>query len=379
MNGRVVAGFLREITPPPPAPFERAFETSPEGFRCAFGDGTIAWLRPGPGRATELRILESRRQRKAPVYVELDDDLAIVTLRLPRVAKPSRPHELQNGDLEFELFPSQCIHRLVRGNRDFAELQSALDRGRARDEWLLVTGTDTHEIIHVAPVPPGDLAALKLPPEPDFFGPMLVLFGRWWQWYSDRSRRPIDFRAAVPWPTEEQAHLLFALVQGKSCATSSPKPDCMPFLYPDDGCKGRAHEMCRLIQDAGFTPRKIWIKPVAVNTWLIVATKNSPTCGVSWSHHVAPLLKVVTNAGGVAEYVIDPALFDGPALRKDWVARIQGVSAQEPPTTVLPWYFYKSSGERDDTFSTTNAELAQVREEFEQRVKNRGAPPYAGC
>jgi len=375
----VVAGFLREITPPPPPSFERAFETSPEGFRCTFSDGTIAWLRPGPGQTARLRILEGRRQRRSPVYVELDDDRAIVTLGLPSIGKASRPREQPNGDLEFELFPSQCIHRLVRENRDFDALRSALEQGRARDQWLIVTGTDTHEIIHVAWVPPSVLGELDLPPEPVFFGSLAVLVARWRQWYSDRSRRPIDLRAAVPWPTEEQAHLLFALVQGKSCATSSPAPDCLPFLYPDDGCKARAHEMCRLIQGAGFTPRKVWIKPFAANTWLTVGTKNSPACGVAWSHHVAPLLKVVTNASTVEDYVIDPSLFNGPALMKDWVARIQGSSTQVPPTTVLPWYFYKSTGEQDAAFSTTNAELAEVREKFEQRVKDRGAPPYAAC
>jgi hypothetical protein len=369
----VVAGILSEITPLPVPPFERAFETSPEGFRCAFGDGTIAWLRPGAGQAARLRILESRRQRKAPVYVELDDDLAIVTLRLPRIGKASRPREHENGDLAFELFPSQCIHTLVRSNRDFTALRSALEQSRARDQWLLVTGTDSHDIIHAASVPPSELVTEYLQTRPGFFTPAVVGLIRARQWLRDWMGRSIRARAAVTWPTEAQAQHLFNTVVTKSCAASSPAPDCIPFEYPDDGCKARAHKMCRLIEDQGFTPRKIFIDLPGIEVFT-VATKNKPGCKVVWSHHVAPLLEVVTNAGVVEDYVIDPSLFPGPVLRTDWVAWIKGASP--PLITVWPWYFYNDSGQLDDNLSKTDAELATVRAEFEMRRLEIGPPPY---
>src|SRR2546425_191015 len=50
--------------------------------------------------------------------------------------------------------------------------------------------------------------------------------------------------------TPQQAQQLFALVASQSY---------IPFKYPDNGCWGRAHEMCRLIIASAVQPRKVWI------------------------------------------------------------------------------------------------------------------------
>ena len=59
--------------------------------------------------------------------------------------------------------------------------------------------------------------------------------------------------------TLQRAREMFDLVNAKLCCPGNPAALCITFLYPDDGCWGRAHEMCRLMIAAGEQPRKIWI------------------------------------------------------------------------------------------------------------------------
>jgi hypothetical protein len=106
---------------------------------------------------------------------------------------------------------------------------------------------------------------------------------------------------------------MFDLVAHKVCCPATAAAPCIPFNYPDDGCWGRAHEMCRLMLAAGITPNKVWIFGN-----LRAASQNNPNCQVLWGWHVAPTLSV-----GGETYVIDPALFNGPVTQATW-AGVQG-------------------------------------------------------
>lgn len=66
----------------------------------------------------------------------------------------------------------------------------------------------------------------------------------------------------------------------------------------------------------GLKPRKIWIQG-----WLQVATRNNPTCSVSWGWHVAPTL-CVRGPGFFQrqDMVIDPSLFTTPVSKPQWKA-----------------------------------------------------------
>src|SRR5262245_6499145 len=125
--------------------------------------------------------------------------------------------------------------------------------------------------------------------------------------------------------TFERARELFDLVNRRLCCPASAGAPCIPFLYPDDGCWGRAHEMCRLMIAAGASPEKIWIFGN-----LRVTTSNNPACYVSWGWHVAPSLQVLVG-GAPQSYVIDPSLLGGPAPLATW-AGLQG----DPGAALVP-------------------------------------------
>src|SRR5437867_3392920 len=133
----------------------------------------------------------------------------------------------------------------------------------------------------------------------------------------------------------QRARELFELVNARVCCPADAPAPCIPFDFPDDGCWGRAHEMCRLIQAAGADPEKVWIYGR-----LRVATANNPACEVRWGWHVAPTLQVDVS-GAIETYVIDPSLFLEPVPQATW-AGVQG----DPGAVLVPTdasVFYRSS------------------------------------
>ena len=96
-------------------------------------------------------------------------------------------------------------------------------------------------------------------------------------------------------------------------------PPCIPFLYPDNGCWARAHEMCRLMIAMGLSPRKVWIMGS-----LQAATRNRQelpgqlglACRADLVRALPALVAVVLV---VQRMVIDPSLFtDGPVTVAYW-------------------------------------------------------------
>ena len=156
-----------------------------------------------------------------------------------------------------------------------------------------------------------------------------------------------------PAVTPQRAQQLFQLVSSRVCCPASCPPPCIPFLYPDDGCWGRAHEMCRLMIADGAQPEKIWIygtpppsPPLRVNS------QNKPNCLVEWFWHVAPTLQVST-ASGVQTWVIDPSLFTGPVPQATW-AGVQGDPnpVLEPSSAAI---FHRTQGGGSSTTDPTYA------------------------
>jgi hypothetical protein len=173
----------------------------------------------------------------------------------------------------------------------------------------------------------------------------------------------------------QRARQLFDLVDGKICCPASAPAPCIPFLYPDDGCWGRAHEMCRLMIADGAQPEKVWIYG-----HLTVATSNNPTCQVQWGWHVAPTLQV-DPGGGPQTYVIDPSLFNSPVPQATWA----GVQGDPNPTLVATdaSVFYRSFG-GSETFDNNYQQTQQVLNTYRNDLKLRsagadGPPPYFTC
>jgi Glutaminase len=174
--------------------------------------------------------------------------------------------------------------------------------------------------------------------------------------------------------TLQRARELFRLVNAKICCPGSASAPCIPFLYPDDGCWGRAHEMCRLMIAVGEQPNKIWIQGN-----LNVATRNHPNCAVYWGWHVAPTLLIATG-GGNQTYVIDPSLFDEPVPQATW-AGVQGdPSATLTPTGPEIFHLFYPPDTFDPTYAKSNGVLNTYRNELKLRtVSSDGPPPYFSC
>jgi hypothetical protein len=294
-------------------------------------------------------VLDSMRQSNAPVYVEIDPTTGEITnLRVPLSVGVENITAV-GEDMEVELVISHAKHFLRRSNPDFEQLLETLERARASKTLVAVTETEDHDIIDVRPMAGSSVTARRdLAPQP--------------------SEGPTEAVSV----TLAQAQQMFNLVSPKVCCPAVAAAPCIPFNYPDDGCWGRAHEMCRLMIAAGITPNKVWIFGS-----LRAASQNNPNCQVLWGWHVAPTLSVDTQT-----YVIDPALFNGPVTQSTW-AGVQG----DPNPTLIPspastfWRNQNpSSAITDPTYAQTNSVLTTYRNALRVRATGAaGPPPYANC
>ena len=196
-------------------------------------------------------------------------------------------------------------------------------------------------------------------------------------------------------------------MQATSCDPTAMPPmapvpgPCIPFMYPDDGCWARAHEMCRLMQNQGLNPRKVWIQGhLHVNTTnhpLTVypppAPPPDPDCAVNWGWHVAPTLCVRVTwlwwLGVHREMVIDPSLFTTPVTQDDWQRKM------DPTATASTLYLSDCSvfqnpvilgpnvSATDPNYDLTNSELNNFAWDLYNRSLppplGSGPPPYGNC
>jgi hypothetical protein len=173
----------------------------------------------------------------------------------------------------------------------------------------------------------------------------------------------------------KKAQAMFQLVAARTCDPLTVPVPCIPFLYPDDGCWGRAHEMRRLMAAAGAAPRKVWIYGS-----LVASTRNNPNCQVFWGWHVAPSLCVRRGFWRVGEEVIDPSLFTGPVSKATWKG-VQGDSNAQLVDTDGS-VFYRAFNGSTQT-GPGYAQTAQVLATYRLMLKNRGLqvgpPPYGNC
>jgi hypothetical protein len=168
-----------------------------------------------------------------------------------------------------------------------------------------------------------------------------------------------------------KAQEVFDAMKATSCDPLAVPPPCIPFLYPDDGCWGRAHEMCRLMIALGLKPNKVWIQGR-----LHTPTKNNPNCAVEWGWHVAPTL-CVRGPGLFAhqDLVIDPSLFTTPVTKAVWKG-VQGDPNATLTDSDASDYLW---GQTDPTYTLTNQVLANYRLQLQLRSQQVGPPPYANC
>lgn len=370
-NPNAIVARVERIQPPVERPVTaEALRAHPEGFSIDLEGERTARLPPGDRAAGTLEMLEELRRAKAPVYIETDpESRAITRLLIPILVQVEAISEHGAEDVAVELRISQARHVLKRATPDFGELLETLRAAQAKQTQLAVTETDAHEIIDARPYPGVPPAEEPFPPQPLR---KTGLFG-WIEWLRHLFCCLFRCLRCVP---ERRAAQMFALVSARTCDPLAVPPPCIPFLYPDDGCWGRAHEMRRLMVDAGVTPRKVWIYGN-----LRAATRNNPNCEVHWGWHVAPTLCVRRSLFRLEDVVIDPSLFDTPVSKARWKG-VQGDPGAQLVGSDGSVFYRSSSGytQTDPGYTQTATVLATYRLQLKNRsLGPSGPPPYAYC
>lgn len=253
------------------------------------------------------------------------------------------------------LVPNQAPRFLRATDPQAPELFSRLTRALKSGAAVLVAETDDHFILDVQEG--GASPEEGLGEDVDPFDP--------------GSQMLLEKAESVSGPLPLQRVIdLFNKLKQSDCGPRPSGTTCIPFMYPDDGCWGRAHEMYRLLLAEGVTAEKAWIYGD-----LVCPTKNNPACRVAWGYHVAPKLEVE----GTEEYVLDPSIFDAPVPASQWVAHQGGAltNLKASPGTV----FYRprdgNNLSYDPAFTQTKGVLNTYRLALVRRVSRKGPPPYS--
>ena len=315
-----------------------------------------------PLSAHRARRIDRQARAGKPVYIEIDQESNVITnVRIPQLYRIEQLNPDDYGNLLIRLRPSSAIHLLLKSDPDFETMRDSLQEALVDGTERLITETrDDHEIIDVRkPENPSDESPGPQPSPP-----------------------PDD-----PPVSETRAGELFTRMKSWSCSPCDPDielpgAECIPFLYPDDGCWIRAHIMCHLMRDGGpdlttnppETPAKIWID-FPPGTY--IPTHNHPNCQVPWGWHVAPTLQVI-QPGGNETWVVDPSVSPGPEFKNDWRDRqYSGAWLNEGP-----WTDWNSLGDNlgnnydlDDAIGHSYLNLC--RDELLDRCRDLGPPPYS--
>ena len=376
-NPNAIVDTIARVEPPLDKPPAEILGESERGLTFEFPDGRRARLDRSNERAPALAgILEELRRRGKPVYLEVDPQTGLITrIQIPKVTHIEAVYANEAGDQVVDLPLSQGSHVLRRGSPDFEEWAALLQEALNRRLPVILTENELHDVIDLRWYPnPDDVPFPRLGPPPWSW--------RWpWRWFVDI----YDFilRLFSWWlsaVTQTRANELFALMASKSCNPLTVPPPCITFLYPDDGCYARAHEMCRLISLEGVTARKVF-NYANFDNGLVVSTKNHPSCQVSWRYHVAPTLRIRLGFPSTQEQVVDPALFGTPVPTPTWQAKQTDPNATLVGTDATIYYRSKDGATvmYDPNYADTNTTLADFRLALQLRAAQDGPPPYANC
>lgn len=151
-------------------------------------------------------------------------------------------------------------------------------------------------------------------------------------------------------PSEAALNNLFAAVN-----TSS-----IPFGYAVDGCYARAHKMRQIIIANGYECAKQF-------AYGSLAARSLGGCCVTWSYHVAPLVRFKNASGAIELRILDPALFSAPVAVNTWLNKVKDAMCSGSATissTALAYgnvYIRGSNGSvmYDDNLAKTNCIISK--------------------
>lgn len=380
-NPNAIVSTIVEIDPPADKALAEKLNIS-DGVNLTLENGKQARLNPEDPRSyAYLSVLNGISKHGLPAYLELDpDNQFIKVIHIPHVTRVVGIYPPQEGGLlDVELEFSHARHVLQKDHEDAPELEKLLRQAETQATPIIVTEDDAHNIIDVRLYKPSsETKEITFPKERPVKPALKELKSNK---LKDGIFRIIDI-CIWPWLwfncrciSQTRAVQAFNSMAATSCNPQAIAAPCIPFLYPDDGCWGRAHEMCRLMINMGLKPKKIWIRGS-----LRVNTVNNPDCYVRWGWHVAPTLCVRGRWFFNTETkVIDPSLFSGPVSTAEW-KNIQGdPNAQLTPSAASIFYLWQNPPATDPNYAQTNNVLNTYRLQLQNRVASFGAPPYANC
>lgn len=351
------------------------------GLSVELDGGRQVRLDPANERSAGFaQVLDGLSKQRLPVYLEFDAATDAVTLILiPYVARVIGVNPGEGDTLDVELDASHARHVLRLGDADAGALERELRDALNTGALVILVEGDDHVIIDVQafkPAPDGPLPPFPLPPTP-LPKPALPPWPLSWIWWL---LHWLWWWICWPWwwfrcLSTTKAQQVFNAMAATSCDPLTVPAPCIPFMYPDDGCWARAHEMCRLMINMGLPPRKVWIDH-STGYWLHVNTKNNPQCYVEWGWHVAPTLCVRVGWFRTQRMVIDPSLFTTPVSQATWKG-VQGDPAATLTDTDASVFWH--GGGTDPTYSASNSILATYRLKLQTRSIQVGPPPYAHC
>lgn len=108
---------------------------------------------------------------------------------------------------------------------------------------------------------------------------------------------------------------------------SASEREDIAWDYTFDGCYARAHLMARMFEEEGIHVDKAWLRGS------LQIPGESPQ--MKWGYHVAPLVYVENEQGGVDEMIIDPSVSDRPLSASEW-AKIMEVDFSKSDQVVYP-------------------------------------------
>lgn len=325
------------------------FQTPVGPLTVTFAGGETAILPPSAANySIYAAILTELKALRMPVYVTTGSEGQITKVLIPSVGFVVAL--VRRGDeVGFRLDSSAQAFTLEQQTTGSASLVKVLQDAQIDHSPVMVVQDEMSQaILDIKPAGPPSPVATE-PPVPT---------------------RPA---ISIPTVTMKKASELFELVAQKACDPANLSQGCIPFLYLRDGCHVRAHEMCRLLMNAGAQPGKVW----NYSTRLKVDTPNEPGCRVFWGFHVAPTLRVSNGAHDFHLQVLDPSLFPKPVSVPDWRSP-QGDSRSILIHTAADPFLPPAPGdiEIDPDFSTTQRQLSIYRLQLQLRLLQLGAPPY---
>jgi hypothetical protein len=311
------------------------------------GDGTIHRLRRSdPNFDLWDPFLRSRLSSGEPVYIETDR----ATREVQQILAPSLNYvraiknQPVDDQLEIVLILSPSAHYLNLHHPRFKELLGQLEDAVKTGAAVLVTSDPiTREIVDVRERPPkSDDSQLPLP--------------------NGQVIETVPHNIEAPEIIHQVSVISVSRALDEFQYLGGQRQ--IPFDFPADCCTARAHEMCRLLNERGLTPEKVFNYGHGFEDneyTLLFRTNNVPKGFVKWLYHVAPVLEVRQSNSNHIPMVFDPSMFTRPVTIQHWQREQNDEFATALPADASVAFQFPNGATIFTTYAENDAKLEEHR------------------